>query len=435
MRLEFEDWILSQKISETAKDLFSEAVTCYKASAYRASLLLSYLGFQAVIRDRILGARRPVGINEGLWSSITRELRDDDKWDSKVFEAIHRRSPSPIFRLSDDIRHQVAYWKNRRNDCAHSKRNAIGFSHVESFWLFIQSNLARFVVSGSKEGLLDDIRVHFDRSLTPAGGDYSFITEQIPTAVEIDELEGLFDEILQVFTELYGLPPNTYHEDEVSFLNTMLDIRDAEVTSTLVEFLSSRENLLVALLRANPSRLLYFAGDAAFVRKLWYSKLIPMSQSEFVLYCSLLRNQLVPEDQLQEAHRRVIPHLFDVTLMVEFCPVLEESGFFEAFRETVFLRSDSPPDVPLADDFSWANRNRHLVVFYLDRFGVDKDVAESLSRIFSKPNHPFELKNRINSFLSQNPEKREEFFAVFEENLIRLPEHLYLQEQGDYIPF
>jgi len=434
MRLEFEDWILSQEISETAKDLFEEAITCYKASAYRASLLLSYLGFQTVVKDRILAARQPSGISDKLWNSIIEGVRDDDKWDSKVFETIQRKSPSPIFNLSDDLRHQVAYWKNRRNDCAHSKRNAIGFSHVESFWLFIRSNLAKFVVSGSKEALLDDIRVHFDRSLTPAGADYSFIIEQIPSAIEADELQEFFEGVHQVFTQLYRQPPNTYSEDEIGFFNRMLNIKDTLVTSNLVTFLKAREGLLVAVLRANPNRLLYFADDAAFVRKLWYEKLIPVSQSDFALYCSLLRNRLIPQDQIQEAHRRIIPHLFDVTLTDEFCPILEESGFFQAFREIVFLKSDSPSGLPLADDFNWGNRNRQLVVFYLDRFGIDRDIAYSLSRIFSKDNHPFELKKRINAFLSQNAEKREQFLSVFEENQIRLPDHLYLREQ-DYIPF
>lgn len=432
MHLEFEDWILSQEISEAAKDLFGEAITCYKASAYRASLLLSYLGFQTVIKDRILVAKRPSGINDGLWNSIIQELRDDDKWDSKVFETTQRRSPSPVFGLSDDLRHQVAYWKNRRNDCAHSKRNAIGFSHVESFWLFVKSNLAKFVVSGSKEALLDDIRVHFDRSLTPAGAYYGSIVERIPTAIETGELQEFFEDVHQVFAQLYRQPSNAYPEDEVGFFNRMLDIHDTSVTSNLGAFLRSKEDLLVAVLKANPNRLLYFTDDATFIRELWYEKLIPISQRGFALYCSLLRNRRIPEDQIQEAHRRVIPYIFDVTLTDELSPILEESGFYQVFRELVFLRSDSPSALPLADDFNWGNRNRQLIVFYLDRFGIDRDIAYSLSCIFSKDNHPFELKNSINAFLSQNPVIREQFLSVVEENRFRLPDHLYLREQ-DYI--
>jgi len=112
-----------------------------------------------------------------------------------------------------------------------------------------------------------------------------------------------------------------------------------------------------------------------------------MSQSEFVLYCSLLRNRLIPEEQFQEAHRRVIPYLLsDDTFKAESCPVLEETGFFQAFREVVFLESDSPSGIPLTDVFDWANRNRHLVVLYVNRFGVDEDVARSLSQVFSKDN-------------------------------------------------
>jgi hypothetical protein len=81
MRLEFEEWVLSQNLSETAEDLCREAITCYKASAYRAALLLSYLGFQTIVKMRILDASRPDGIDEAYWRSITDRLTDDSTWD------------------------------------------------------------------------------------------------------------------------------------------------------------------------------------------------------------------------------------------------------------------------------------------------------------------------------------------------------------------
>jgi hypothetical protein len=153
------------------------------------------------------------------------------------------KSPAPIFTLSEDLRRQVIYWKDRRNDCAHSRRNEISFSHIEAFWLFLRSNLPKFVVSGSKEGLLNDLRVHFDRSVTPADADYSQIIEQIRYAVETGELEEFFESVHEVFTELHRRPPGAtfYPPDEVMFFDSVLETGTSSVTSELVSFLRRRE--------------------------------------------------------------------------------------------------------------------------------------------------------------------------------------------------
>lgn len=46
MRIFFEEWLSSIQISEVAKEIFDEAIACYRFQAYRASLLLSYMGFK-----------------------------------------------------------------------------------------------------------------------------------------------------------------------------------------------------------------------------------------------------------------------------------------------------------------------------------------------------------------------------------------------------
>jgi hypothetical protein len=438
MHLEFEEWVLSQDMSETAEDLFQEAITCYKASAYRAALLFSYLGFQTIIKDRILVSRRPTGINEALWEIITNRLTDDSTWDSQVFDATQMKSPAPIFILSDDLRRQVTYWKDRRNDCAHSRGNEIGFPHAEAFWLFLRSNLPKFVVSGSKEGLLNEIRVHFDRSLTPADADYSHIVQRVPYAIETGALEEFFEGIDQVFADLHRRPPGAslYPADEVRFFDSILDIGDRTVTSRLVDFLRGQEDLLVEVLRSNPVRVLLIADDHTFIRRLWYEELLPMTQSNFEIYCSLLRNRLIPEDQVEEAHRRTVPLLSNLDPSEECYTLLEDSGFFDVFRDVVFLQSGSSSEAPLADRFGWANSNFNLVVWYLNHFGIDEQIACSLSQIFGKENHPYDLRDAINAFLSQNEQKREELLQVFEDNQIPTPDCLRLQgEEEISVPF
>jgi hypothetical protein len=430
MRLEFEKWVLSQNLSETAEDLFREAVTCYKASAYRAALLFSYLGFHTIVKERILASRRPAGIGETHWNEITRKLTDDSTWDRQAFEATQRNYPAPIFILSDDLRKQVAYWKNRRNDCAHSKRNEIGFSHVEAFWLFLRSNLPRFVVSGSKEGLLNEIRVHFDRSLTPADADYSHIVQQIPYAIEPEGLAKFFEAVDQVFADLRRWPPgaSSYPAEELGFFDSIIGLGDRTVTNRLIAFLRGHEDLLVEVLRSNPARVPLIKDDPAFIRRLWYERLLPMRQRDFEIYCSLIRNQLIPEEQIEEAHRRVIPLLSRVDPSESCYALLVDTNFSDVLRDMAFLQTGSA-EIPLADKFSWANPNFNLVIWYLKRFGLDQQIARSLSQIFGKENHPNDLKDAINALLSQDEQKREEFLGVFEDNHIPIPDCLRLRRE------
>lgn len=212
MKLEFEEWILSQKIGDSAKELFEEAIICYKASAYRASLLLSYLGFQTIIRDRIIISKCPSGFPESKWRMIQKDVTDENKWDNTVFDAIQTQSPSSIFPLTDDLRNQVSFWRNRRNDCAHSKRNEIGFAHVEAFWLFIKSTLGKFVVAGTKDELTNQIAIHFDRRLTPPGEDFTQIIDQI-SYIGSDELNDFFEKARETFEALARSSPTPYPSD------------------------------------------------------------------------------------------------------------------------------------------------------------------------------------------------------------------------------
>ena len=44
-----------------------EAVTCYKVGAYRSAYLMSYLAFKTTIRERVLNASKPDGIEDRCW--------------------------------------------------------------------------------------------------------------------------------------------------------------------------------------------------------------------------------------------------------------------------------------------------------------------------------------------------------------------------------
>jgi predicted metal-dependent RNase len=94
--------------------------------------MFSYLAFLTFLKETIIKSNKPASINQSRWDSILNDLQNDDKWEKRVFEEL-TNSSTPIFNIKEDIRQQIKYWKDRRNDCAHFKDNEIDAHHVESF--------------------------------------------------------------------------------------------------------------------------------------------------------------------------------------------------------------------------------------------------------------------------------------------------------------
>jgi hypothetical protein len=143
---------------------------------------------------------------------------------------------------------------------------------------------------------------------------------------------------------------------------------------------------------------------------LWYSILLhDQDPNDIKVYCSLLRNQLIPDNQIVEAHTKILSRFYDVQLSEDSFETLKSTGFFDIFHKKAFLdRSIS--------NFDWANRNSTTIVFYLGKFPIDDEVASTLQRTFDVENHPWTLKSGLAHFFQENEGKKKEF----EEALIRL---------------
>jgi hypothetical protein len=209
MEIHFESWIKKQEISEESQMLFDDAVKCYRIGVYRAAFLMSYLGFMKAIRDRLLKSPKPHLIHEKDWSKILNDLRDDKLWEEKVFTCIEEKEKekrgedgekfppvSKIFLVSNDVIEDMPYWRRMRNTCAHAKDSIISHSNVEAFWGFLESHLAKFIVNGGRQALLEKIRKHFDSTQRKPSFEFSYLIDQIPQVVKISEISGLLREII-----------------------------------------------------------------------------------------------------------------------------------------------------------------------------------------------------------------------------------------------
>jgi hypothetical protein len=92
MKIEFEDWFMNERIPFDAQELMRESILSYKASAYRSSLLFSFLAFQAVVKHRILHSEAPEDYTPGEWQQIQRDVSNDDIWDKQIILQIQKKN-------------------------------------------------------------------------------------------------------------------------------------------------------------------------------------------------------------------------------------------------------------------------------------------------------------------------------------------------------
>lgn len=415
MKVPFEDWLIKQNISVQASELLKEAILCYKSSAYRASLLFSYLTFQTILKDRVLEAKKPSAIPQSLWDSIQRDLLNDDIWENKLLETVNRKQPAEIFILSEEVRKQYEYWKDRRNDCAHAKGNQISYQHVEVFWLFIESNLAKFVVNGGKESLIEEIKVHFDWNLTPRNANFTEIIESMPRVVEKPD----HNEFLQSIYDYFDDKGISTDETVIRFWASILKM-DGEFSNSAVKYLMDKDSFILELLMNEPNLVVYFRGEKQFIRSLWKEKFWN-SYRVYPLFITMLRNKLIPQEELEEAIERVSVVVNDSHFSrVEQVDVvsLQESGFFEIFVDLAFGSNRK------IQNFDWARENKHIICLYMKIYGLNSDIVSVLNDTFNAKHIPWKLGDAIKELFEERPSIKESYIKLNEDIEGELPESL-----------
>ena len=426
MKLQFEEWIFGQDIPFQAQESIKEAILCYKASAYRSALLFSYLCFQIVIRERLLGAQNPKDFPPSGWEDIQNKLRRDDKWDAQVFDAIIMNSNGKeIFIITDDLRNQVRYWRDRRNDCAHLKSNTINFSHVESFWTFLQCNLFKFMVNGSKQALLEKISKHFDIRITKPNTNFNTIIKEIPFALNDYEHLVFLEEAHQILCNQIG--DSYYHDDcpSTRFWEALFSINSEPFLENLITFLLSQKELSIGLIDVYPKLINYFSGEPTFIRQLWFDLLYSvLFINENRIFCALLRNNLIPSDQVIEAIDRFIlkssswiEEINDSDLIV-----LKENRFFERLKDYIFKKNDFL-------NFEWANKKVNLIIFCLKFCDFDADMVQEITSTFSSSHFPFKLCNHLKTFFNENKTQRENYLLIAKNEGLIPPKELGFDEE------
>ena len=413
MKLPFETWVREHSPTPEASVAFNEAVSTYKTGAYRAALVFSYVGMCLCLRLRLLSATCPTGFPQSLWSEIQRNLNDENKWDATVFDCTQMKAPKDVFFVEDDLRRQMKYWKDRRNDCAHFKNNEIGAPHVEAFWMFLQSNLGRWVPNGSEEDLLDRMVRHFDPNITPQGADVTQIVKMIPQAVPQTSLRSFFVQLTKRLPrdrEIFG----TNFDNIVSVLDAVFKTLDQVVTDSASAFLRENHEVLLHLLRKCPIYCATLRGQPELVRRMWRELLFGGWADDTPVFAALLRNGLIPDEQIEESVSWIVDKARGEGPMAMDNQTLARVGFWDVLERRAFAEQ-------AIVDFTWANNKAPMIARLLEERPLDSTTASTILEVFSKHNHSWAVCDVLRRVLSDNPSKRTDLEEAATEAMMEMP--------------
>lgn len=357
MDKEFREWIECNIRREYIRSILYESIVCYKNNAYRASLLLSYNAFLDIVRDRIKEASKPNAVKDGDWIHNQKLLLDEDESD-KIVLGLLFRSDNKYFKLSDSIRTQLRYWKDRRNDCAHLKSNRIESSHTESFWLFMMSNLNKIIVVDSKEELENRIKVHFNQNYTRFGEDYTNLIKDIPSFIELDEFYTFLEKLPDIFDDI-ELEEVIYMEEIYSFIYKMIESLEGEYYSILKKFIENNEQISVGILRNHPNYLIHYKEhNPKYIRNMWKTHL-KHTYNKVDFTCEVLKNNIIPTEELEEFIKE------SVYFNNDSIPKNNQLDFLKKYKylDEINLKLSTFLDPKIFED-SWFEKNLKFLEYY-----------------------------------------------------------------------
>lgn len=416
MKIQFEEWVKENSIPEDSKNLFFESVSCYRIGAYRSAFIMSYIGFQNILKQRILDAKiRPSGITEGNWNSICSKLRDEDTWDAEVANAVKRNAPNNIFLVRASTVTIYESFRCIRNICAHGKSGSISYYQIEHLWSFIQDNYTKFVINGSKQGILQMIEDHYNTSLTAVGTDPTYIINNIMIGIKNDEMTELLKALHQMCIDEkpYG--------DEFSNQWRQIEIWDKLMKRTNKEIQESVINFMKECLAERiddfitryPETKDMFLEDELFVRRLWKDTIFNnwdnRKEGTWIILDKII--DMVPELEKGDFNKAFYKYI-GKRFPKEKKEILLKTDYFSRLKDYLF--SSETYDYPLTYDN--ANTNVGYMISYLKVFGFDKETVTIINSIIGRMQYG-SFMDAIHRYLKQD-NNWDEYRKILEENSI-----------------
>jgi len=313
------------------------------------------------------------------------------------------------------LRQQVKYWKDRRNDCAHFKRNEIEPHHIDSFWSFLKSNISKMTIEGGMESLINKFVMHFDETFNAPNKNFDHLVNEIINSVDPKQKEDFFKRL----NILSGI--NYRNNGSYTFLvyNRILEIGDEQTQEELVSFIK-KEKLDINFLNEFSEKVTVMSYNEEDIRAFWKLKIYSKNSytNPYNLFSSLLRNRLIPSEQIEEAFTELfnrysqteykrLPELKDIG-------TLQTEGFFRTVCNIAIVEYD-------LNDNHRINNKSDIIALAIENTPLNPKTVKTICNMVSRSYYSWWLTDCIVRILKENLNFKKEFTKIAKDVLIIIP--------------
>jgi hypothetical protein len=230
-------------------------------------------------------------------------------------------------------------------------------------------------------------------------------------------LTAFFDSMVIKFTRPFGNTHFFNHEAVTTILGEMMKLASPAYATSAAEWIRQRPDAILATLRKYPGHVGILAGHPSLVRNLWRAQLFGGGHRDLEVYVALLRNSLIPTEEIEEAHGHLKSKISGALPTIEQDRILSATGFWSSFDRTAFGER-------WLDRFQWGNANAQLIAWRVENHPIDAGVAQAICETFRNERYPFGACTALKEMLAANPSKMAELEQLAQTQGTAVPDAL-----------
>lgn len=406
--------------------LFHDSVRCFHAAIYRPAYILAYQGMMIYFRRLIQNAKMPAGFDTSKWTVMQVNLANDKLWEEEVNNAIRKKANPratppevPILSMSDALRLDFDFWRNRRNDCAHYKEYNINDSQVLAFYSFLTQYLMKISVEGGMVTLLNEFKDACDPTKTSPKASLQPLVDKILSMVSPEEMDDFF-------AGLDGAMGYRFSGRYENLLASIIKGSNEELKGYVIKFVCKEKSFKAELINDYPD-LVGHLVDKIEAREFWM-KYLKGCRNRVAILARMIMVGLIDPTEKDDAMRKILDYSFDNNegmgeVTDEEFLTLKTAGFFTSLKEEYFN-----------GDYTRRNaancgRNKYDFFYgYVAHLPVDKEFVEMMVDIFSQADYPYVWSNILKEhFLERDASYKAQFDKVANDNGIAIPNCLKVE--------
>lgn len=419
---DFQKFVENNRASFTDDEigLFRDSVRCFHAGIFRPAYIMAYQSMMIYFRRLIQNEDMPAGFDAVKWKKMQVNLAKDKEWEEEVNNAIRKKANAkaappevPVLAMNDSLRLDFDYWRNRRNDSAHYKEYRINDSYVLSFYSFLTQYLLKISVEGGKATLLKEFKDACDVTKTSPKKSLQPLIDKILVMVSPEEMDDFF-------AELDGVMGYRFTGRYENTLASIIKSGNEKLKEYVIKFVRSDKRFKAEFINDHPDIVGYIV-DKPESREFWM-KYLARCRNRVAILSRMLMVGLIDPDEKDEAVRKVLEHSFNNndgmgTVSEDEQLILNSNGFFDALKEEYFNGDYTSKNVVLC------GREKYDFFYgYIAHMPVNKELADMLVDIFSRPDYPYVWSNIFKEHLLEaDAAYKAKFDKVVSENGITLP--------------